>query len=113
MHTLKITASDLGTPSLSSQTQVTIVIVDVNENVFAPVFSEPVVTGSVTENRPTGTVVMKLNATDNDAAADDSKIGYSIRGGDGIGYFTVNNEGEICSFNLIPNRHCNSWFHLD
>lgn len=89
-----MTASDLGTPSLSSQTQVTISVVDVNENVHAPVFSEPVVTGTVVENRPSGTVVLRLNATDADAADDDSKVGYSIRGGDGIGYFTVNNEGK-------------------
>lgn len=93
LHLLKITATDLGAPSLSSRADVTVTIVDVNENLHPPLFPEPVVNGSILENRSPGSVVMRVEAADADAG-EDGKISYSIKGGDGIGYFSINHEGE-------------------
>lgn len=94
VHSLIVFANDKGTPSLSSEATVTVYVVDVNENMHAPQFSDFVLTGKVKENRPVGTVVMRVNATDLDPPGGDSNIEYSIRGGDGIGIFSIDNEGK-------------------
>ncbi|XP_015840543.1 fat-like cadherin-related tumor suppressor homolog isoform X2 [Tribolium castaneum] len=95
VHSLIAFASDKGNPSLSSEASVTIYVVDVNENMHAPLFSDMVLNGTVKENQPVGTVVMQVNATDADPPGGDSNIEYSIRGGDGIGIFSIDNEGII------------------
>ncbi|XP_044259257.1 fat-like cadherin-related tumor suppressor homolog isoform X5 [Tribolium madens] len=95
VHSLIAFASDKGNPSLSSEASVTIYVVDVNENMHAPQFSDMVLNGTVKENQPMGTVVMQVNATDVDPPGGDSNIEYSIRGGDGIGIFSIDNEGII------------------
>lgn len=95
VHSLIAFASDKGNPALSSEASVTIYVVDVNENMHAPLFSDLVLNGTVRENQPVGTVVMHVNATDADPPGGDSNIEYSIRGGDGIGIFSIDNEGEF------------------
>jgi protocadherin Fat 1/2/3 len=95
VHSLIAFANDKGNPSLSSEASVTIYVVDVNENMHAPQFGDLVLNGTVRENRPVGTVVMQVNATDADPPGGDSNIEYSIRGGDGIGIFSIDNEGVI------------------
>lgn len=94
VHSLIVFANDRGNPSLSSEVSVTINVVDVNENMYAPQFSDFVLSGAVMENRPIGTFVMQINATDHDPPGEDSRIEYSIRGGDGIGIFSIDNKGE-------------------
>nr|XP_022919754.1 fat-like cadherin-related tumor suppressor homolog isoform X3 [Onthophagus taurus] len=95
MHSLMVIAKDRGNPSLSSEVGVTVDVVDVNENMYAPQFSDFVLEGAVMENRPPGTVVMTVNATDNDPPGEDSRVEYSIRGGDGLGIFVIDNNGTI------------------
>uniref|UniRef100_A0A1Y1MVJ3 Fat-like cadherin-related tumor suppressor homolog n=1 Tax=Photinus pyralis TaxID=7054 RepID=A0A1Y1MVJ3_PHOPY len=95
VHSLIVFANDRGNPSLSSETSVVINVVDVNENLYAPVFSDFVISASVLENQKVGTVVMQVNATDHDPPGEDSRIEYSIRGGDGIGIFSIDNKGVI------------------
>ncbi|KAK1119831.1 hypothetical protein K0M31_012909 [Melipona bicolor] len=94
VHTLTIVAKDRGEPSLSSETMVIIEVVDVNENLHAPLFDDFVVSASVFENQPVGTLVTTVHAKDADPVGGDSRIGYTIRGGDGIGIFSIDNEGE-------------------
>lgn len=94
VHSLLVFANDRGNPSLSSEVTVTINVVDVNENMYAPQFSDFVLSGSVMENRPALSVVMQVNATDHDPPGEDSRVEYSIRGGDGIGLFSIDNKGE-------------------
>lgn len=94
IHSLTLTASDQGSPPLSSQTHVTIHIVDVNENLHAPIFSELVVAGEVSENAAVGTDVIQVVAVDADPIGEDSRVGYSIRGGDGVGLFSIDSKGE-------------------
>ncbi|KAJ8966922.1 hypothetical protein NQ314_003225 [Rhamnusium bicolor] len=93
VHSLIVFASDKGNPSMSSEATVTINVVDVNENMHAPQFSDFVLTGEVKENKPVGSFVMQVNATDMDPPGGDSNVEYSIRGGDGIGIFTIDNQG--------------------
>lgn len=93
IHSLIVFASDRGNPSLTSEATVTINVVDVNENLYAPQFSDFVLSGSVLENQPVGTVVMQVNATDMDPPGEDSRVEYSVRGGDGIGIFSIDNKG--------------------
>lgn len=105
IHSLVVRAIDRGTPAISSETSVIIEVIDVNENRFAPQFDDFVLTGSVAENQPAGTHVMIVTAKDADAPGPDSRISYSIRGGDGLGIFTVDNEG-MCAVVVC----CSSFF---
>ncbi|CAG5076306.1 Similar to kug: Fat-like cadherin-related tumor suppressor homolog (Drosophila melanogaster) [Cotesia congregata] len=93
VHTITIIAKDRGEPSLSSETMLIIEVVDVNENIHPPVFDDYIVSTSVAENQPVGTIVTTVSAKDLDSPGQDSRISYSIRGGDGIGYFTIDDQG--------------------
>ncbi|PWA23520.1 hypothetical protein CCH79_00006104 [Gambusia affinis] len=63
-HHLVLTALDGGTPSRSGKLNLTITVLDVNDN--RPVFSNDIYTVSLNENAPLGTIVIKVNATDSD-----------------------------------------------
>ncbi|XP_055371961.1 fat-like cadherin-related tumor suppressor homolog [Condylostylus longicornis] len=95
VHSLTVRAIDRGTPALSSEATVIIEIIDVNENRYAPEFQDFVLTGSILENQPPDTLVMNIIATDADPPGPDSKVSYSIRGGDGLGIFTISNDGSL------------------
>ncbi|KAK4880913.1 hypothetical protein RN001_004232 [Aquatica leii] len=101
VHSLIVFANDRGNPSLSSETSIVINVVDVNENLYAPVFNDFVISGSVLENQKIGTVVMQVNATDHDPPGEDSRIEYSIRGGDGIGIFSIDTKGKHLLLNYF------------
>lgn len=98
VHSIIVKAIDRGTPALSAETSVIIEVIDVNENKFAPQFEDFVLTGSVAENQPPGAHVMTAIARDADAIGPDSRITYSIRGGDGLGIFSIDSEGESIFF---------------
>ncbi|XP_041781525.1 fat-like cadherin-related tumor suppressor homolog [Anopheles merus] len=93
VHSLIVKAIDRGTPSLSSETSVIVEVIDVNENRFAPQFEDYVLTGAIAENKPPGAQVMQVLAKDADLPGPDSRVTYSIKGGDGLGIFTIDNEG--------------------
>ncbi|XP_058123843.1 fat-like cadherin-related tumor suppressor homolog [Anopheles ziemanni] len=95
VHSLIVKAIDRGTPSLSSETAVIVEVIDVNENRFAPQFEDYVLVGSIAENKPPGAQVMHVVAKDADLPGPDSRVTYSIKGGDGLGIFTIDNEGTI------------------
>lgn len=101
VHALIVRAVDGGTPRLSSETWLTVEVVDVNENAFAPEFGSFFATASVDENEPVDTLVTTVVATDADPPGDVSRVGYSIVDGDGLGYFSIDNEGE----SVIENLH--------
>ena len=103
-------ATDRGVPSLFSTCQLTIDIVDVDENLFAPKFDKYVFTAQVRENEPRGTEVTRLVAEDWDvenvaATERDYDVTYSITGGDGLGKFGIDDEGE----SRIQSRHFNKY----
>lgn len=93
VHTLSIKATDKGNPPLYSETTLVVEVIDVNENMYAPVFNSSLIACKVQENQPAGTLVTQVKAIDMDMKGDDSRVGYTIREGDGLGYFTIDNEG--------------------
>ncbi|CAL8281904.1 unnamed protein product [Arctogadus glacialis] len=64
LQTLILTAVDGGVPARSGTASIVINVLDINDN--APVFNQSVYTVNVTENASLGSVVMTLNATDQD-----------------------------------------------
>lgn len=63
-HTLVLTAIDGGNPPRSSSINITVTVLDNNDN--RPVFSQNVYTASIKENTPPNTFVLKVNASDAD-----------------------------------------------
>ncbi|KAF6216652.1 hypothetical protein GE061_000998 [Apolygus lucorum] len=92
-YSLTVQAQDMGVPSLSSTTVLTVIVTDVNENEHPPTFSDVVVTSSVKEGEPKGTLVTTVTATDLDPPGRDSTLFYRIVSGDGIGYFSIDEQG--------------------
>ncbi|KAM4621722.1 protocadherin beta-16-like [Polymixia lowei] len=72
---LVLTAVDGGDPQMSGTMQILITVLDTNDN--APVFTQPIYKGTVTENAPKGTVVTTVTASDADYGSN-GKITYSI-----------------------------------
>lgn len=98
IHTLTVRATDKGSPALFSETKLELEVIDVNENAYAPVFDTLTVSCTVLENQPPRTFVKQVRATDADGVGDDSKVSYTIREGDGLGYFSIDSEGKFFHF---------------
>ncbi|XP_043247503.1 fat-like cadherin-related tumor suppressor homolog, partial [Amphibalanus amphitrite] len=93
-YNVTIEARDDGSPLLTAVAYLFVQVVDVNENYFAPSFRGAVaVSGSVREGLPPGTFVLAVRATDADPDGPNSEVTYSIRGGNGLGHFTINQTG--------------------
>ncbi|MBN3297360.1 PCD10 protein, partial [Amia calva] len=76
-HQVSLTAIDGGMPERSGTAQITITVLDANDNV--PVFDQSFYRVSLVENAPRGTLVIKLNATDLDEGSN-GDISYSFSG---------------------------------
>ncbi|XP_055782672.1 protocadherin alpha-4-like isoform X22 [Salvelinus fontinalis] len=74
-YNVTITATDEGTPSLSSTRVITVNLYDVNDN--APRFSEPVINVYVKENSPVGEIITTVSAVDVDVS-ENSHVTYSF-----------------------------------
>ncbi|XP_038867640.1 protocadherin alpha-2-like [Salvelinus namaycush] len=74
-YNVTITATDEGTPPLSSTSVITVHVSDVNDN--APLFSEPVINVYVKENSPVGDVIYTIYAFDRDSE-ENAKIRYAL-----------------------------------
>ncbi|XP_049604917.1 protocadherin alpha-8 isoform X14 [Syngnathus scovelli] len=72
---LRLTAVDGGKPPKSGSIELTVDVLDVNDN--SPVFDKEVYSASLNENVPVGTVVIQVNATDMDLGAN-GEIVYSF-----------------------------------
>ncbi|KAG8439014.1 hypothetical protein GDO86_005273, partial [Hymenochirus boettgeri] len=64
LHKLTITALDGGKPPRSGTSQITVIVLDSNDN--APVFDRSTYKLNLPENTPKNTVILKVNATDVD-----------------------------------------------
>ncbi|XP_077922614.1 protocadherin gamma-A6-like [Halichoerus grypus] len=64
IYHLVLTAMDGGDPIRSGTAKILVIVLDVNDN--APVFTQPVYRVNVPENLPVGTPVLSVNATDQD-----------------------------------------------
>ncbi|XP_039339423.1 protocadherin gamma-A5-like [Mauremys reevesii] len=76
-YNITVTATDNGTPPLSTATTIPLRILDTNDN--APFFDKTSYTAYVAENNPRGASVFSLTAHDYDLE-DNSRITYSITG---------------------------------
>ncbi|XP_075902441.1 protocadherin gamma-C3-like [Nelusetta ayraudi] len=74
-HRLVLSALDGGSPSKSGSLNLTVIVLDANDN--HPVFSKDTYSVAINENAPIGTLVIKLNATDRDDGVN-SEIEYSF-----------------------------------
>ncbi|XP_069052229.1 protocadherin alpha-C2-like isoform X23 [Lepisosteus oculatus] len=79
-HILLLTAFDGGTPERSGVLNITVVVLDINDN--APVFDKEVYSVTLKENVPVGTLLIKVNASDLDEGPNGEVVysfGNSIR----------------------------------
>ncbi|XP_034086593.1 protocadherin alpha-8-like [Gymnodraco acuticeps] len=74
-HKLRLTAVDGGKPAKSGAIEITVDVLDVNDN--SPVFTKELYSATLKENVSVDTVVIQLNATDLDQSAN-SEIIYSF-----------------------------------
>ncbi|XP_061090078.1 protocadherin alpha-8-like [Conger conger] len=81
-YNVSITASDKGTPPLSSTSVITVHVSDVNDN--EPHFPEPSINVYVKENSAVGSVIHTVSAVDVDSNQN-AKISYSLLGTSGKG----------------------------
>uniref|UniRef100_A0A4W6G704 FAT atypical cadherin 2 n=1 Tax=Lates calcarifer TaxID=8187 RepID=A0A4W6G704_LATCA len=94
-YNLTVRAVDHGLPrSLSSSCFVEIQVLDVNENLHRPVFSEFVYEAAVMEDAAVGTSVVMLTAADKDLGRD-GVVRYHIHEGSGLGVFTIDEESGV------------------
>ncbi|XP_057205152.1 protocadherin alpha-8-like isoform X17 [Triplophysa rosa] len=94
-YNVTITATDEGTPPLSSTSVITVHISDVNDN--APRFPDPVINVYVKENSQIGAVIHTASAFDPDVG-DNARIAYSIVGGPVTSMININSDsGDIHS----------------
>ncbi|XP_061626492.1 protocadherin Fat 1a isoform X2 [Phyllopteryx taeniolatus] len=95
VYNLTAKAKDKGKPiSLSSTCFVEVHVVDVNENLYRPLFRSFVEKGFIKEDAVVGTSVMTVRAVDEDKGRD-GEIQYSIRDGSGLGIFIIDEETGI------------------
>ncbi|XP_028271337.1 protocadherin Fat 1a isoform X3 [Parambassis ranga] len=92
VYNLTAKAKDKGKPiSLSSTCFIEVDVVDVNENLYRPLFRSFVEKGFIKEDAIIGTSVMTVTAEDEDRGQD-GEIRYSIRDGSGLGIFSIDEE---------------------
>lgn len=95
-YNITVTATDSGSPSLSSVKVIEIVVNDVNDN--SPKFAQSLYNANILENQPVGTLVIKLEAQDSDDGTN-AKILYHIskdRNSEVSSFLTINPDtGEV------------------
>ncbi|XP_029021022.1 protocadherin beta-15 [Betta splendens] len=75
VYNITVTATDAGSPSLSSVKVLTVVVNDINDN--APSFAQREYNANILENQPVGTFVMNVNAGDADDGSN-ARLRYRI-----------------------------------
>ena len=96
LYNLTVVAMDGGSPSLVSLATFIVEVLDVNENIYPPIFDSFYVEAAVPENMPVGSLVTKVAAKDFDKeGSDDSRVSYSIRGGGGLNSFSIDDTGRV------------------
>ncbi|XP_072295798.1 protocadherin beta-15 [Eucyclogobius newberryi] len=91
-YNITISATDGGSPALSSFKILTVTVSDINDN--SPTFTQTNFIASVLENEPVNTYVLSVKAEDPDASSN-SKIQYQISkhiNTEDASFFTINSE---------------------
>ena len=89
---LIVRATDLGGNPRSTETTVTVNVLDSNDNV--PVLNSSEYTMNISESAEVSSFVLAVTATDNDATSPNNQITYSLTGSD-IGHFSIAQNGDI------------------
>ena len=92
VYNFTVTATDQGSPSLSSTTYLVVHILDTNDNV--PFFSMDLYTETIPESTSVNQTILTVSAGDNDGTANNNVITYSIYSSDQSS-FLINSNGEI------------------
>uniref|UniRef100_A0A8B9M4U7 Cadherin domain-containing protein n=1 Tax=Accipiter nisus TaxID=211598 RepID=A0A8B9M4U7_9AVES len=85
-YTLTVVATDKGQPSLSSSTDVVVIVLDINDN--NPLFAQKLYKVEVGENTLTGTDLIQVFATDGDEGTN-GQVRYAIVSGDANNEFRI------------------------
>ncbi|XP_062856682.1 protocadherin Fat 2 [Trichomycterus rosablanca] len=104
---LKIKATDSGTPPLSSEAQITVMVTDVNDN--PPNFSDSQYRASLDEMATCGHVVIKVQASDPDSK---DNLQYKILSGNEGRYFAMNESSGLISFSNVCKRNLDPFYNL-
>ncbi|XP_057694792.1 protocadherin Fat 3a isoform X5 [Corythoichthys intestinalis] len=110
-YNLSVRAKDKGKPvALLSVTYVEIEVLDVNENLYAPYFTQFALSGSIKENTRIGTTLLQVSANDEDDGRD-GEVQYSIRDGSGLGRFAIDEEtGVIYTTDMLDRETKDSYW---
>ncbi|XP_078145405.1 protocadherin gamma-A4-like [Centroberyx gerrardi] len=104
-YSITVTATDSGSPSLSSVKLITIMVSDINDN--PPTFTQIEYNANVWENQPVGTFVMKVKAEDIDDGSN-AKILYLVSKDtdpEMSSFLTINSEtGELFTSRLFDHE---------
>ncbi|XP_045650384.1 protocadherin gamma-A8 isoform X4 [Ursus americanus] len=104
MYNITVMASDLGTPSLSTETHITLYVADINDN--PPTFPQVSYSAYIPENNPRGATIFTVMAHDPDSGRN-AQVSYSvtediIMGGPLSSYVSINSDTGVlyalCSF---------------
>ena len=110
-YNLTVLAIDGGSPSLVSVAAFVVEILDVNENLHPPRFDSFFIEAKVPENMPIGSHVTQIRAIDYDEeGSDDSRISYSIRAGDGLNSFSIDDNGQIRTLAVLDREAKESYW---
>uniref|UniRef100_A0A8C9BCN7 Protocadherin Fat 4 n=1 Tax=Phocoena sinus TaxID=42100 RepID=A0A8C9BCN7_PHOSS len=85
-YTLTVVATDKGQPSLSSSTEVVVMVLDINDN--NPVFAQAVYKVEIDENTLTGTDIIQVSAADGDEGTN-GQVRYGIIDGNANQEFRI------------------------
>lgn len=106
-YTLAVVATDKGQPPLSSTMEVTMVVLDVNDN--TPSFSQNIYDIDIEENMLSGTDVLQVFASDADEGTN-GQIRFSIASGNGNSNFRIDSvTGVISIAKLLDRETCPSY----
>ncbi|KAI4899904.1 hypothetical protein NFI96_019483 [Prochilodus magdalenae] len=111
-YTVVITATDAGSPPLSSQKTFVVKLSDVNDN--APIFSQPSYSVDIAENTASSTPIVAVSASDPDLG-DNARLTYSIlastvRGSPVSSYVYINPEnGNIFTMRSLDYEQMNAF----
>uniref|UniRef100_A0A3Q2W1L2 Protocadherin Fat 4 n=1 Tax=Haplochromis burtoni TaxID=8153 RepID=A0A3Q2W1L2_HAPBU len=108
-YTLTVVATDKGEPPLSSTMDVTMVVLDVNDN--TPSFSQNIYDIEIEENILTGTDVIQVFASDADEGTN-GQIRFSISGGNTNSDFRIDSVTGVISVAKQLDREARSSYSL-
>ncbi|XP_066572845.1 protocadherin alpha-12 isoform X4 [Amia ocellicauda] len=112
-HNVLLTALDGGSPARSGILNITVTVLDINDN--APVFEQPTYTVTLDENVPVGTFVIQVKASDTDHGPN-GQVEYSFGntfGNKALELFSLNIENGVIKVNGPIDYEENDVYEID